>query len=75
MVVSVGQQVSESALRERARAAADALLIRLLTRLNQQYQQGGAERGLQVWAEVAQSLTRQVGREQNLKIRKQLATS
>jgi hypothetical protein len=38
LAVSVGQQASESALRERARAAADALLQRLLGRLNQEYQ-------------------------------------
>jgi hypothetical protein len=70
LAVSVGQQASESALRERARAAADALLQRLLGRLNQEYQQGGAVRGVQVCAKVAQSLTREVGREQGVQIRR-----
>jgi hypothetical protein len=70
VAVSAGQQVSESALRERARAASDALLQRLLGRLNHEYQQGGAERGAQVCAQVAQSLTREVAREQGVQIRR-----
>jgi hypothetical protein len=70
LAVSVGQQASESALRERARAAADALLQRLLGRLNQEYQAGGAERGVRVCAQVAQSLTRTIGREHGLQIRR-----
>jgi len=70
VAVSVGQQASESALRERARAASDALLQRLLGRLNQEYQAGGAQRGAQVCAQVAQSLTRQIAAEQNVQIRR-----
>jgi len=70
LAVSVGQQGSELALRERARAAADALLQRLLGRLTQEYQAGGAERGVRVCTQVAQSLTREVGREQGVQIRR-----
>ncbi|MFN3689873.1 MAG: DUF3365 domain-containing protein, partial [Fimbriimonadales bacterium] len=62
--------VREEALLQRARAAADTLFARLLERLNTEYQQGGAERGVQVCAQVAQSLTRQVGREQGVQIRR-----
>ncbi|MGQ9901916.1 MAG: Tll0287-like domain-containing protein [Fimbriimonadales bacterium] len=68
--ISVGQQVSEAALRERARAAADTLLTRLLGRLKDEYQQGGAERGVRVCTQVAQSLTRQVASEQGVQIRR-----
>lgn len=70
IVVSVGQQVSEVALREQARAAADTLLTRLLGRLNEEYQQGGAERGVRVCTQVAQSLTRQVASERGVQIRR-----
>ena len=70
MGMSVGQQAQGDAWLQRARAAADALFVRLLERLNTEYQQGGAERGVQVCAEVAQSLTRQIGREQGVQIRR-----
>ena len=70
LAVSVGQQASETALREQARAAADALLQRLVGRLNQEYQQGGAGRGVQVCAQVAQTLTREVAREQGVQMRR-----
>ena len=70
MGMSVGQQAQGDARLQRARAAADALFARLLERLNTEYQQGGAERGVQVCAEVAQSLTRQIGREQGVQIRR-----
>jgi len=70
LALSVGQQASAAALREQARAAADALLQRLLGRLNQEYQQGGAERGAEVCSQVAQSLTREVAREQGVHIRR-----
>jgi hypothetical protein len=72
LAVSVGQQASETALREQARAAADALLQRLVGRLNQEYQQGGAGRGVQVCAQVAQTLTREVAREQGVQMRRVL---
>lgn len=45
-------------------------MARLLARLNQEYQQGGAERGVQVCSQVAQSLTQQIGREQGVQIRR-----
>ncbi|BCW96804.1 MAG: hypothetical protein KatS3mg018_2286 [Fimbriimonadales bacterium] len=70
LTASIGQQTLEETLRARARAAADALFTQLLGRLTQEYQQGGAVRGVQVCAEVAQSLTRQVGREQGVAIRR-----
>ena len=70
LAVSVGQQASETALHEQARAAADALLQRLVGRLNQEYQQGGAGRGVQVCAQVAQTLTREVAREQGVQMRR-----
>jgi hypothetical protein len=70
LAVSVGQQASETALREQACAAADALLQRLVGRLNQEYQQGGAGRGVQVCAQVAQTLTREVAREQGVQMRR-----
>lgn len=70
MGMSVGQQAQDDARLQRARAAADALFARLLERLNTEYQQGGAERGVQVCAEVAQSLTGQIGREQGVQIRR-----
>ncbi len=70
MGMSVGQQAQDDARLQRARAAADALFARLLERLNTEYQQGGAERGVQVCAEVAQSLTQQIGREQGVQIRR-----
>ncbi|MDM7460348.1 MAG: DUF3365 domain-containing protein [bacterium] len=70
MGMSVGQQAQHDAPLQRARAAADALFTRLLERLNTEYQQGGAERGVQVCAQVAQSLTRQIGREQGVQIRR-----
>ena len=70
LAVSVGQQASETALRDQARAAADALLQRLVGRLNQEYQQGGAGRGVQVCAQVAQTLTREVAREQGVQMRR-----
>lgn len=70
MGMSVGQQAQDDAWLQRARAAADALFARLLERLNTEYQQGGAERGVQVCAEVAQSLTGQIGREQGVQIRR-----
>ena len=70
LAVSVGQQASETALREQARAAADALLQRLVGRLNQEYQQGGAGRGVQVCVQVAQTLTREVAREQGVQMRR-----
>ncbi|OYT75450.1 MAG: hypothetical protein CFK49_03020 [Armatimonadetes bacterium JP3_11] len=68
--MSIGQQASDDTLLQRARAASDAVLARLLARLNQEYQQGGAERGVQVCAQVAQSLTQQIGREQGVNIRR-----
>ncbi len=70
MGMSVGQQAQGDAWLQRARAAADALFVRLLERLNTEYQQGGAERGVQVCAKVAQSLTQQIGREQGVQIRR-----
>lgn len=68
--MSIGQQASDDPLLQRARAASDALLTRLLARLNQEYQQGGAERGVRVCAQVAQSLTQQVGREHGVNLRR-----
>lgn len=68
--VCVGQQAWEVALRERARAASDALLKRLVGRLTEEYQQGGAERGVQVCTQVAQSLTREIATEQGVPIRR-----
>jgi len=68
--LSIGQQAQDEALLQRARAASDAVLTQLLARLNQEYQQGGAERGVQVCAQVAQSLTQQIGREQGVNIRR-----
>jgi hypothetical protein len=69
LALSVGQQASEAAAREQARAA-DTLLQRLLGRLNQEYQQGSAERGVQVCAQVAQTLTQEVAREQGVQMRR-----
>jgi hypothetical protein len=70
LAATIGQQVQEAELLNRARAASDAVLTRLLARLNQEYQQGGAERGVEVCAQVAQSLTQQVGREHGVNIRR-----
>lgn len=61
---------SDTALAERAQAAIDTLQQRLLKRLLHEYQQGGAERGVRVCAEVAQVLTEQVGAEQGVHIRR-----
>lgn len=68
--VSVGQQASEAPLLERARTAADTLFARLLGRLNEEYQQGGAERGVRVCTQVAQELTREIATEQGVQIRR-----
>ncbi|MDW8108009.1 MAG: DUF3365 domain-containing protein [Armatimonadota bacterium] len=70
MGMSIAQNAPEAALLERARNAADALFSRLLERLNAEYQQGGAERGVKVCSQVAQTLTQQVGREQGVQIRR-----
>ncbi|MCS7273561.1 MAG: DUF3365 domain-containing protein [Fimbriimonadales bacterium] len=68
--ISVAQSAFETALLQRARTAADALFSRLLQRLNAEYQQGGAERGVKVCSQVAQVLTQQVGREHGVQIRR-----
>ncbi|MCX7924518.1 MAG: DUF3365 domain-containing protein [Fimbriimonadales bacterium] len=70
LAMSVGQGAQDDALLQRARAASDAVLTQLLARLNREYQQGGAERGVQVCSQVAQSLTQQIGREQGVQIRR-----
>lgn len=70
VAMSVAQRASEEALLQQARSAADALFSRLLEKLNAEYQQGGAERGVQVCSQVAQALTQQVGREQGVQIRR-----
>lgn len=54
----------------RARAATDALFARLLQRLNQEYQAGGAEQGVQVCSQVAQSLTREIAAEHGVSMRR-----
>lgn len=68
--LSVGQSAPDGELMARARAATDALFARLLQRLNQEYQAGGAERGVQVCSRIAQSLTREIAAEHRVSMRR-----
>ncbi len=75
LAVSLGQsrQPQDEAQMEafrKASEASDALIARLLARLNQEYQAGGAERGVKVCSEIAQKLTQQIGKEYGVQIRR-----
>lgn len=69
-VAAISSDEQKNLLRQRARAAADTLMVRLLGRLTDEYGKGGAAGGVNVCSKVAQDLTAEVGRQEGVTIRR-----